>query len=223
MFTAYQLAQRVNTEYPNNGFIFEPDVDHTTKLQEGFIGYINSALLKNTKYILLDDMYEFPTITGQALYDLPLGCEKHNIMEVTREYGMKGGRPLRCRFSRDAEAMDGNRYFNGYGNTIGLFPVPTEDGNKVTIFFKKTPRPVRTKDDPIEVKDRYIDLLVYSIVADMASAGSNPDIEIANNYTLKYNNLLQEAMLDRFKENPFYPKIKDNKRPPVSFLRRGRL
>lgn len=220
MFTAYQLAQRVNTEYPNNGFIFEPDVDHATKLQEGFIGYINGALLKNTKYILLDDEYEFPTIAGQALYDLPLGCEKHNIMEITREYGKQA---LRCRFARDSESMDGNRYFNGYGNKIGLYPTPTEDGKKITIFFKKTPRPVRTKDDPIEVKDRYIDLLVYSIVADMASAGNNPDIEIANNYSLKYNNLLQEAMLDRFRENSFYPKIKDNKRPPVSFLRRGKL
>ena len=220
MYTAYQLAQRVNTEYPNNGFIFDTKVNNDTQLQEGFIGYINSALLKDTKYIMLDDIYEFPTDAGQALYELPLRCEKQNILEVTREYG---GRPLRCRFARDAEAMDGNRYFNGYGNTIGLFPTPTEGDNKVTIFFKKTPRAVRTKDDPIEVKDRYIDLLVYSIVADMASAGSNPDIDVANNYTAKYQALLQEAMMDRFKENAFYPRIKDNKRPPLSFIRRGRV
>lgn len=223
MYTAYQLANKVNIEYPNNGFIFETNVNSDTKLQEGFIGYINSALARCSKYILLDDIYEFPTIAKQELYELPLNCEQQNIMEVTRAYGMHNAIPIRCRWARDAEAMDGNRYYNGYGNTIGLFPTPMADGDKVTIFFKRTPRPVRTKDDPIEVKDKYIDLLVYAIVADMASAGSNPDIEIANNYTLKYNTLLQQATIERYKENPFYPRVKDNKRPPLSFLRRGKL
>ena len=218
MVTAYQLAQRCNMEYPNNGFIYKPDVNYQTELQEGFIALINSALAKSSKEILLDDYYEFPTIAGQSLYDLPQNCEQSNVLEVTRTYGKT---PVRCRWARDGELMEGNRYFNAYGNMIGIFPTPFEDNDKITIFFKKTPRPVKTKDDPIEVNPKWLDILVYSMVIDMASSGSNPDIEIANNYTARYNALLQEATLDRYGNQPYYPKIKDNKRPPIRFYRRG--
>ena len=205
--------------YPNNGFIYEPVVDHETGLQQGFIDLINSSLARANNIILLDDEYEFPTIAGQAIYDLPENCEQRNIMEVTREYG--NNIPVRCRWGRDGELLDGNRYYNAYGNMIGLFPTPPVDGQKVTIYFKITPLNVQTKDDPIMVKDKFIDLLVYDIVAEMASSGSNPDIEIANNYTAKYNALLEQAKIERYSENPFYPKTKDNKRPPLSCLRRG--
>lgn len=219
MYTAYQLASRCNAEYPNNGFIYEANVEHNTNLQQGFIDLINSSLARANNIILLDDDYEFPTIAGQSLYELPENCEQRNIKEITREYGKN--LPMRCRWSRESEIMEGNRYYNAYGNMIGLFPVPPVDGQKVTIFFKVTPRPVRTKDDPIMVKDKYIDLLVYYIVSEMASSGSNPDIEIANNYTAKYNALLEEAKIERYSEQPYYPKTKDNKRPPLHILRRG--
>ena len=224
MITAYQLAQRVDTEYPNNGFVYMPDYDISSSyfnLQQGFINYVNSALARANNIILLDDIYEFPTIAGQALYELPVNCEQRNIMEITRDYGDKDSIPIRCRWARDSEILAGNMYFNAYGNMIGLFPTPSVDGQKITIAFKRTPRPVETKDDPIEVKDKYIELLVYSVVIDMASSGSNPDIEIANNYTARYNALLQDALIEKSSENPFYPKTKDNKRPPLQYLRRG--
>jgi hypothetical protein len=228
MITAYQLAQRVDTEYPNNGFVYKPEYENLgsdiigyTALQQGFINYVNSSLARANNIILLDDTYEFPTIAGQAMYELPVNCEQRNIMEITRDYGEHGSVPIRCRWARDGEIMAGNMYFNAYGNMIGLFPVPSSDGQKITIAFKKTPRAVLTKDDPIEVKDKYIDLLVYSIVIDMASSGSNPDIEVANNYTARYNALLQDALIEKSSENPFYPKTKDNKRPPLQYLRRG--
>lgn len=223
MYTVYQLMQKINTEYPNNGFVYGDEVKYNTednKIEQGFIDYLNGALNRVSKYIMLDDIYEFPTIKGQAIYELPINCKLENISEVTREYGKDIN--VRLRWARDAEFLDGNRYFNAYGNMIGLSPVPAKDGEKITIFFKRTPRPVKTKDDPVEVKDEYIDLLVYSVVADLASSGSNPDIEIANNYTLKYNTLLQEAITRRYNEQPFYPKTKDNKRPPLAFIRRGR-
>ena len=222
MFTAYQLANRVNKEYPNNGFIFETEVGHETNLQQGFVEYINSSLNRLNKLVLLDDNYEILTIAGQALYKLPSNCEQNNVLEVTRDYG-NPKTPIRCVWARDAEIIEGTRYFNGYNNTIGLFPVPAVDNERVKLFYKRTPRAVQTKDDPIEIIDKYIDLLVYAIVADMASAGSNPDIEISNNYSLKYNTLLEEIKAENFNGAPFYPKTKDNKRPPLSWIRRGRF
>ena len=218
MVTAYQLISRINTEYPNNGFVYDAEVTHESRIHQGFIDYINSALLRMEGTVLLDEIYEFPTIAGQSVYELPLNCELENIEEVTRLCGMTS---VRLRWARDSERMYGMRYFNGYGNTIGLYPVPTQDGDKITIFFKRTPRPVKTVDDPIEIQDKWIDLLVYSVVADMASGGSNPDTEIANNYIAKYNALLQEAKIAKSTRQPYYPRIKDNKRPPLSVLRRG--
>lgn len=218
MYTVYQLMQKINTEYPNNGFVYDAEITPNTKIHQGFIDYINSALARTEKFIMLDDIYEFPTIAGQSIYELPLNCELENIEEVTRMCGMTS---VRLRWARDSERMYGMRYFNGYGNTIGLYPVPTQDGDKITIFFKRTPRPVKTVDDPIEIQDKWIDLLVYSVVADIASSGSNPDTEIANNYILRYNSLLQEAKVSKAARQPFYPRIKDNKRPPLSVLRRG--
>lgn len=223
MYTVYQLIQRINTEYPNNGFVYGEEIKYNTedsKIEQGFIDYLNSALKRVNKYIMLDDIYEFPTIMRQSIYELPINCKLENIQEVTRRYGKDIS--IRLRWGRDAESLDGNRYFNAYGNMIGIHPAPETDNEIITIFFKRTPRPVMTKDDPIEVKDEFIDLLVYSIVADLASSGSNPDIEIANNYTLKYNALLQDAITRRYNEQPFYLKVKDNKRPPLRFLRRGR-
>lgn len=218
MITAYQLMQRINTEYPNNGFVYDAEITHESRIHQGFIDYINSALLRMESIVLLDEIYEFPTIAGQSVYELPLNCELENIEEVTRMCGMTS---VRLRWARDSERMYGMRYFNGYGNTIGLYPVPTQDGDKVTIFFKRTPRPVKTVDDPIEIQDKWIDLLVYSVVADMASGGSNPDTEIANNYIARYNSLLQDAKIGKSTRQPYYPRTKDNKRPPLSVLRRG--
>lgn len=164
---------------------------------------------------MFDEIYEFPTIAKQGLYELPLDCKLKNVEEVTRN-------SVRCRWARDAELMGGLRYFNGYGNTIGLFPTPRRDGEKIQVFYKKTPRKVKLNGDPIEIQDEWIYLLVYSIVADMASSGSNPDIEVSNNYTMKYNNLLNDSIIDKYSSQPFYPKTKDNKRPPICFFRRGR-
>lgn len=222
MITAYQLMQRINTEYPNNGFVYDTEVTPESKqIEQSFLDYINSALLRMDKAIMLDDIYEFPTIAGQSVYELPLNCELGNIVEITRMVGNYTS--IRLRWARDGEIMTGHRYYNGFGNTVGIFPTPTIDGEKITIFFKRTPMQIRTKDDPIEIADKWINLLVYSVVSDIASSGSNPDIEIANIYTSKYNSLLQEAILDKYASQPFYPKVKDNKRPPLSVFRRGRI
>ncbi len=220
MFTVYQLVQKINLEYPNNGFVYNPQVNYETDIDPNFIYYINSALDRIDKYIMLDEIYEFPTIKGQSIYELPLDCEMGNIGEVVR--GVSPDTSIRLVWSRNAEPMFGHRYYNAYGNMIGIFPVPTCDNEKITIFYKKKPMKVNTKDDPIEIKDEWIDLLVYAVVADIASSGSNPDVELSNNYTLKYNNLLQLAMREKAEQYPYYPQTKDNMSPPVKFFRRWR-
>lgn len=218
MTTCYQILKRFNQEYPNNGFIYDPEVTSETQVDSAIIDYLNSALMRLDKVALLDELYEIPTIAGQNMYELPLDCEMSNIVEVSRQYGNCA---VRCRYARDGEHMYGNRYFNAYGNMMGLYPTPTKDGDKITVVYKHTPRPVKTLDDPVEVADKWIDLLVFSMVADVTAGGNNPDIELSNNYRDRHNALLQHALLERTTGQPYYPKVKDNKRPFIGYLRRG--
>lgn len=219
MITAYQVLRRFNTEYPNNGFIYDPEVTSDTQVDSAIIDYLNSALMRLDKVALLDELYEIPTIAGQDVYELPLDCKMSNIMEVSRQYGKIA---VRCRYAKDAEPMyGGNRYFNAYGNMIGFYPKPTRDGDKITIAYKHTPRPVQTLDDPVEIADEWIDLLVFSMVAEVTAGGNNPDIELSNNYRDRHNALLQHALLERTTGQPYYPRTKDNKRPFIGYFRRG--
>lgn len=218
MMTCYDLLRRFNTEYPNNGFIYDPEVTSETQVDPAIIDYANSALMKLDKVALLDELYEIPTIAGQNMYELPLDCELSNVVEVSRQYGNCA---VRCRYARDGELMYGNRYFNAYGNMMGIYPTPSKDGDKITVVYKHTPRPVKTLDDPVEVADKWIDLLVFSMVADVTAGGNNPDIELSNNYRDRHNALLQHALLERTTGQPYYPKVKDNKRPFIGYLRRG--
>lgn len=218
MMTAYQVLRRFNTEYPNNGFIYDPEVTSETQVDSAIIDYLNSALMRLDKVALLDELYEIPTIAGQNMYELPLDCEMSNIVEVSRQYGATA---IRCRYARDGELMYGNRYFNAYGNMLGIYPTPPRDGDKITVVYKHTPRPVKTLDDPVEVADKWIDLLVFSMVADVTAGGNNPDIELSNNYRDRHNALLQNALLERSTGQPYYPRTKDNKRPYLGYLRRG--
>lgn len=218
MQTVFQILKRFNTEYPNNGFIYDPEVTSETQVDSAIIDYLNSALMRLDKVALLDELYEIPTIAGQNMYELPLDCELSNVMEVSRQYGNTA---VRCRYARDGELMTGNRYFNAYGNMMGIYPTPSKDGDKITVVYKHTPRPVQTLDDPVEVADKWIDLLVFSMVADVTAGGNNPDIELSNNYRDRHNALLQHALLERTTGQPYYPKVKDNKRPFIGYLRRG--
>lgn len=218
MMTAYQVLRRFNTEYPNNGFIYDPEVTSETQVDSAIIDYLNSALMRLDKVALLDELYEIPTIAGQNMYELPLDCELSNVVEVSRQYGNVA---VRCRYARDGEMMYGNRYFNAYGNMLGIYPTPSRDGDKITVVYKHTPRPVKTLDDPVEVADKWIDLLVFSMVADVTAGGNNPDIELSNNYRDRHNALLQNALLERTNGQPYYPRTKDNKRPFIGYYRRG--
>lgn len=218
MWTCYQLIQKINTEYPNNGFVYDAEVTPETRVEQAMIDYINSAMSRCDKVAYLDEEYDFPTIERQSVYELPIDCPLNNIMEVSRIYDKI---PIRLRWARDGEIMVGNRYFNAYGNMIGIFPTPQNDNERIFIAYKHAPRPVKTVDDPIEIEDSLIDLIVYSVVADIAAGGSNPDIEVSNNYRDRYNALLQDALLKTTTGQPYYPKCKDNLRPPLSWLRRG--
>ena len=277
MYQVYKLVRMINATYPNNGFIYDADVNPETELSEDLVDVINEALHESYKEVELDEVYTFPTIAGQAEYSLPDDCDMSQIQEVTRSFniamplqsGIKTieeivegekpnqevdyyagglyppehykklpegvgefhytqiprfnphiGRAKRLVFARDAECLTGDRYYNAWeGKRIGISPTPMRNGEIISIYYKKKPHDIRTMDDDIEIKDKFISILKYNVCAKLAMMGNNPDIDMHNIFIRQYNDLLLEARREKDADLPYYPHTKDNARPSA-FLRR---
>ena len=75
----------------------------------------------------------------------------------------------------------------------------------------KKPQMVTNLDDYIEIDDNYIDLVKYNVMSIIAMSGHNPDVELANEYILLYNNLVQKANENKNEQQQRYPVIRDIK------------
>ena len=71
---------------------------------------------------------------------------------------------------------------------------------------------VTKRDDYIELDDNYVDLVKYNVISIIAMSGHNPDIELANEYILLYNNLVMKANENKNEQQQRYPVIRDLKR-----------
>ena len=71
---------------------------------------------------------------------------------------------------------------------------------------------VTSRDDFIELDDNYIDLVKFNVMSIIAMSGHNPDVELANEYILLYNNLVMKANENKNEQQQRYPIIRDLKR-----------
>ena len=102
-------------------------------------------------------------------------------------------------------------YYDGREGLLGIYPKP-KDVRKVDIFYMKKPKMATSLDDYIEIDDNYIDLVKYNVMSIIAMSGHNPDIELANEYILLYNNLVQRANENKNEQQQRYPIIRDLQR-----------
>ena len=106
------------------------------------------------------------------------------------------------------EKLTINGFYDGREGAIGLYPVPS-DVRKIDVYYLKKPKMVTKLDDYIELDDNYIDLVKYNVMSIIAMSGHNPDIELANEYILLYNNLVQRANENKNEQQQRYPIIRD--------------
>jgi hypothetical protein len=96
---------------------------------------------------------------------------------------------------------------SGSTDYIGFYPLPTETGKTVRVIYRPTPSAI-SADSLTTTPDLYYRwhvLLVYAAIAEIAGSGDNPDIDIANLYTRKYNEVLERAKENRFeRDKPGY-------------------
>lgn len=211
--TAKQLLADIERRYPN------------TYAEEDKIAWINDTMKEIYKDLAIQEFYSFNTIKGQNLYSLPDDCSIDNIknveissMEKTATNSDWGEFKSLKNSLRDQEMYEPS-YYDGTEGLLGIFPTP-KGTYKINVFYNKKPKMITNVDDYIELDDRYTDLVKFKVLSIIAMSGHNPDIEIANQYILLYNNLVQEANQSKYEDQQQYPKVRDEQRPRVKYIRR---
>lgn len=187
---------------------------HTYEQNSLFL-WINETMKKIYKDLAIQEYYSFTTSAGQELYTLPEDCSIDMINSVTMSekarnqdnpYGWGNFKELKSYLPN--EKMDVSGFYDGREGAIGIYPIP-KDVRKIDIYYMKKPKMVTSLDDYIELDDNYIDLVKYNVMSIIAMSGHNPDIELANEYILLYNNLVQKANENKNEQQQRYPVIRN--------------
>ena len=176
--------------------------------------WINETMKKIYKDLAIQNKYSFTTRAGQKQYVLPQDCSIDMIDSVTiSEKARDQNNPYDWgNFNELISYLPNNEmtdagYYDGREGTIGIYPEP-KDVRKVDIYYRKKPQMVTSLDDYIELDDNYVDLVKYNLMNIIALSGHNPDIELANEYILLYNNLVQKANENKNEQQQRCPVIR---------------
>lgn len=212
--TVKQLLDDIQTRLPN------------TYDDDRLMLWINETMKKIYKDLAIQEYYSFETSKGQKLYSLPSDCSIDMIKNVVMSTNSKNsnnsnwGNFEKLRFYDLKESMSSKGYYDGTEGTIGIFPMPI-DSRKINIYYHKKPKMVTSLDDNIEIDDNYVDLVKYNVLSIIAMSGHNPDTELANEYILLYNNLVQKANENKNENQQKYTTIRDEYQSRFKWRRRG--
>lgn len=177
--------------------------------------WINETMKKIYKDLAIQEYYSFTTSAEQELYALPKDCSIDMINSVTMSEKARNqdnpydwGNFKELKSYLPNEKMDVSGFYDGREGAIGIYPIP-KDVRKIDIYYMKKPKMVTSLDDYIELDDNYIDLVKYNVMSIIAMSGHNPDIELANEYILLYNNLVQKANENKNEQQQRYPVIRN--------------
>lgn len=186
-----------------------------TYSQESLFLWINETMKKIYKDLAIQESYSFTTTANKELYVLPEDCSIDMINSVTistkarnqdNPYDWGNFKDLRSYMPNEKMTIPG--YYDGREGAIGIYPTP-KDVRKIDIYYMKKPKMITNEDDYIELDDNYIDLVKYNVMSIIAMSGYNPDIELANEYILLYNNLVQKANENKNEQQQRYFVIRD--------------
>lgn len=177
--------------------------------------WINETMKKIYKDMAIQEQYSFTTREGQELYTVPEDCSIDMIASVTMSNKARSednlydwGTFTELKSYLPDENMKQLGYYDGREGLLGIYPTP-KDVRKINIFYWKKPKMITELSDYIELNDNYIDLVKYNVMSVIAMSGHNPDIELANEYILLYNNLVQQANEAKGEQEQRYPIMRD--------------
>lgn len=169
------------------------------------IRWMNDAVKRHWKYVASTGIATSTTVKGVAIYSMStdLRFEKINYVgmsdstarsstELYTEYTPAGAN----------DSLSGNQYYKA-GAGIGIYPVPTSDEEDRAIKAIYEPFPVvyaSTTDTTSvpKIAQDYTEIITFPVCRDVARAGNNPDVELANNYEAEYRDVLSRARHDYY-------------------------
>lgn len=185
-----------------------------TYTNESLFLWTNETMKKIYKDLAIQNQYTFTTSPDRDLYSLPGDCSIDLINSVTisekarnqdNPYSWGNFRELKSYLPQEKMTVPG--YYDGREGLVGIYPTP-KDIRKVDVYYMKKPKMITSEDDYIELDDNYIDLVKYNVMSIIAMSGHNPDTELANEYILLYNNLVQKANENKNEQQQRYPVIR---------------
>lgn len=183
--------------------------------QDTLFTWINETMKKIYKDLAIQEQYSFTTSAYKELYTLPEDCSIDMISSITMSNKARDednlydwGAFTELKSYLPEENMQEAGYYDGREGLLGIYPTP-KDVRKVNVFYWKKPKMVTDLSDFIELNDNYIDLVKYNVMSIIAMSGHNPDIELANEYILLYNNLVGQANEAKGEQEQRYPIMRD--------------
>lgn len=175
---------------------------------------LNEELKSIFRELQENEIYEFDTVADQAIYTKPSSAKLEDFLYVsitTDTTITENTKFSEYQFAELNDELTYKHYYDAFDAGFGVYPVPTTSGWKGRIIYKKRPTLLDSTNQTAspELEEDWHRILVYGAIAELAGAGNNPDIEIANNYSMKYNALLKEIKQSRYERLPKYAATKD--------------
>jgi len=154
------------------------------------------------------------TSSGESLYELPEYCEfecisKNGVLVGASTQGSTNQTYTAYSYAGSDEEAVGNIYYEGVEGTIGIFPVPTVTNKPINIRYQR--RPYIFSSDDINVnftlQEDWIELVETEAMSQICKSGNNPDIELANNYTLEANEIRKKMKLKQANVKARTPRV----------------
>lgn len=205
MATVQELLEDIDIRIPNA---------FTVKQK---ITWMNQAMRILFKYMNDTAVTTFTTVENQSTYLLPTDCllDQILIIEITSDSVVTNQSVfVKYYFSGLLDDLSGNKYYDALNGNFGLNPIPDTTGYNGRIYFRKNPIYLSESNLSAvpEVNPDYQIALEYYVLSVIAKSGHNPDVELANNYTMEFNNIISLMFKDKMEKQVKNPiKKRENK------------
>jgi len=165
------------------------------------VGWANDIIRQIFKYMNKSKVYVFTTVKDQPTYALP----SDGTIDLVYALKVANTTPtttstqfITYDYAGLEQNLTGNQYYDGLSNNVGLFPTPTASSYEVRIFYKVRPTTLSESSLTVvpNINEDYHDIIKFYILMTIAKSGHNPDVQLANNYQLDYD----ECMARMFKD-----------------------
>lgn len=170
------------------------------------IAWMNDSVKRVWPWVSSTKWYQTTTVADQAIYPMSTDMRFEGIKRVfisdstarstTEEY-------TELELAHEDDTLSGFQYYKA-GHGIGIYPVPSTldyDNRALNIAYEPIPANYSSTADTTTVlplHPHYGNLIVFDVCSRVAKAGNNPDVDLANNYTMEYRELLRDAKRDYY-------------------------